>query len=127
MNCPHCGHKGLTLDEDNDMASCEYRGATWESFETLIDENAPWKNARKKPIEVQFREALPLVHIRTHMPSREEVWGEVLDTGHEESLVFAYPDKDFIIKDEAGEYPIKKEIFEKTYDIIQDSLGSEKT
>jgi len=79
-----------------------------------------WGKARKKPIEVQFRVVQPKTHIRTLGLTKEEIWGEVLDTGHEGSIVFAYPDKDFIIKDEEGEYPIKKELFYKTYDVLQD-------
>ena len=76
-----------------------------------------WLTARKKPIEVEFREVFPDTHIRTKMPSGKEVWGEVVNTGHEGSLTFAYPDEDFIIRDSAGEYPIKKAIFWETYDI----------
>ena len=78
-----------------------------------------WRKARKKPVQVKFREVEPKTLIRRKMPSGKEIWGEVLDTGHSGSIVFAYPDDDFIIRDESGEYPIKKEIFEKTYDVIE--------
>ena len=120
MKCPYCGQEDLNIDEDNDMVSCGYCLSTWESLESFCEEVAPWQDARKRPIAVQFREVLPITHIRTHMPSRVEVWGEVLNTGHEGAITFAYPDTDFIIKDEAGEYPIKKEIFKKTYDVIEE-------
>ena len=117
MKCPNCGQEHLKLDEDNDMVSCSYCSSTWESLESFYDEISPWQDAKKKPIKVQFRKVLPLIHIRTHMPSKEEVWGEVIDT--EEGLLFAYPEKDFIIRGVEDEvYPIKKEIFKKTYDVI---------
>jgi len=63
-----------------------------------------WKKARKKPVIVEFR----IVEKR-----------EFVNTGHGEA--FAYPEDDFIIRDIIGEYPIKKEIFYKTYEVIEES------
>ena len=64
-----------------------------------------WRKARKKPVIIEFREV---------KPNHADV--EIIDTGHGEAV--AHPKLDFIIKDECGEYPIRKGIFEKTYDII---------
>jgi len=77
-----------------------------------------WGKARKKPIEVQFREVKAERLIRVKYPGRVEVWGEVIETL--EGNLFAYPDKHFIIKGVLDEiYPIEKDIFEATYDILQ--------
>jgi len=40
----------------------------------------------------------------------------MVNTDHGE--VAAFPDEDFIIRDELGEYPIKKELFYKTYELL---------
>jgi len=77
-----------------------------------------WGKARKKPVVVEFREVEPLVHIKTKMPEKKEVWGETIET--REGILFAYPDQDYIIRGVEGElYPIKKEIFDKTYDVVE--------
>ena len=65
-----------------------------------------WMQARKKPMIVEFREV--------------EMWGEQVDTGH--GKAYAFPDEDFIIRDEVGEYPIKKTIFRETYDVLETPL-----
>ena len=62
-----------------------------------------WRKARKKPIEVEFREV--------HPPS------ERIQT--REGELSAYPYKDYIIRGVEGEiYPIGKEIFRKSYDVL---------
>ena len=78
-----------------------------------------WRKARKRPMIVEFREVEPRIHIRTKhsQDGKKEIWGEEVNTGH--GFAYAYPDEDFIIRDEAGEYPIKKEIFERTYEVIE--------
>lgn len=63
--------------------------------------------------------------IRVKYPEKVEVWGEIIETleGNHE----AHVGKDFIIKGVHGElYPIKKEIFEKTYEIIEESVCGER-
>lgn len=76
-----------------------------------------WRKCRKKPIEVQFREVEPKTLIRVKMPERVAVWGESIKT--REGLLFAYPDKDYIIMGVRGEvYPINKEIFNETYSVV---------
>ena len=63
-----------------------------------------WRKARKKPIVIDFREV-------TGMEA------EVIPT--REGFLLGYPGKDFIIKGVEGElYPIKKEIFYKTYEVL---------
>ena len=63
-----------------------------------------WKKARKKPIIIHFR----------------EVKGEVEEIPTREGTLKAWRDKDLIIEDIEGEvYPISKEIFAKTYDVIE--------
>jgi len=70
-----------------------------------------WIKAIKKPVVVQFREVIP-----TNKPLGGGEPFETVNTGH--GLATAYPSKDFIIKDECGEYPIRKDIFVKTYKLI---------
>jgi len=64
-----------------------------------------WRKARKKPVIVEFR----------------EVNGKVELIKTREGELFAIADQDYIIRGVEGEiYPIKKEIFDKTYEIIKD-------
>lgn len=76
-----------------------------------------WKQARKKPVVVQFREVKEIeVSMATDGIPRM-VWGEWTTT--REGKLFAVANMDLIIKGVDGEtYPIKKDIFAKTYDII---------
>jgi len=64
-----------------------------------------WRKARKKPVIIEFREVIgecELVHTK-------------------EGILTAVKQRDFVIKGVEGElYPITKEIFFKTYDIIGD-------
>lgn len=61
-----------------------------------------WKRCRKKPITVEFREATP---------------GEKVHT-REGTLVAQ--EGDYIIRGVEGEvYPIGRDIFEKTYEVIE--------
>ena len=69
-------------------------------------ERTIWKKARKKPIVIEYREITGY-------------GAEVIQT--REGILLGYPDKDFIIRGIEGEiYPIKKEIFYKTYEVIED-------
>lgn len=62
-----------------------------------------WKKARKKPIIIQFR----------------EVDGETEEIHTKEGIVIGKKEKDFIIRGIKGEiYPIDKEIFYETFEII---------
>jgi len=77
-----------------------------------------WRKARKKPVVVEFRETEAKTLIRRKMPEGTEVWGEIIETleGNHE----AHVGKDFIIKGVKGEtYPIKKDIFFETYEVIE--------
>jgi len=68
-----------------------------------MNEKNVWRKAKKKPVIVEFR----------------EVRGEVEKIWTREGMVYAFPETDFIIRGVDGEiYPIKKEIFYKTYEII---------
>ena len=81
-----------------------------------------WRKARKKPIIVEFREVESKILLRRKRDItglKEEIFGELVDTGHEGSIVYAYPDVDFIIRDKEGEYPIKKELFYETYEVLE--------
>ncbi len=65
-----------------------------------------WRKCRKKPIVVEFR----------------EVQGEkeVIET--REGTLTAYRDKEFVIKGLRGEiYPIGKDIFHKSYDVLEEA------
>lgn len=62
-----------------------------------------WKKARKRPVMIEFR----------------EVEGAVETIKTREGTLKAYSGEDFIIKGVKGEvYPIKKEIFHETYEVI---------
>jgi len=76
-----------------------------------------WKKARHKPTVVEFREPRPLNTYGGYGMTTEPKRGKTVQTGHGAAL--AIVGEDVIIKDEAGEYPIRKDIFEKTYDIIE--------
>jgi len=77
-----------------------------------------WGKARKKPVEIEFREVDPSKYILGHQ-------AETIET--REGMLFAKPREDFIIKGIEGEiYPIKKDIFYKTYDIIEPITVSNK-
>lgn len=69
-----------------------------------------WKRARKKPVEIEFREVEP----NGLPPSKVE------QIATREGILYGYLNKDYIIKGVNGEiYPIDKEIFKKTYDVIK--------
>ena len=73
-----------------------------------------WGKARKKPVVVEFRE----------VQCSENQLGEWIET--REGKLIGYKDQDLIIRGVEGElYPIKKTIFEKTYDVIE-SIDSDK-
>ena len=62
-----------------------------------------WKKARKKPIEVEFREVIGNLEIIATL----------------EGELYARKGKHYIMRGVKGElYPIDKGIFEKTYDVI---------
>ena len=70
-----------------------------------------WGKARKKPIEVEFR------HVN---PNDIGENGELCELIHtREGTIVGHYDQDYIIMGVEGElYPIKINIFNKTYDII---------
>jgi hypothetical protein len=70
-----------------------------------------WGIARKKPIEIHYREVIPNKNLNGLDRS------EVIHT--REGIIQGYPNKDYIICGVRGElYPIGKDIFHETYDII---------
>ena len=73
-----------------------------------------WGIARKKPIEVRFREVVPdTLGGFEYIPTRE-------------GTICGYKGKDYIIMGVEGElYPIKKDIFEKTYDVVESIVTHE--
>jgi len=67
-----------------------------------------WRKCRKKPIVVEFR----------------EVQGEKEEIETREGTLTAYRGKDFIIRGLRGEvYPIGKDIFAKSYDVLEEVEG----
>ena len=77
-----------------------------------------WGKAVKKPVEVEYREpetngyAVPDVN-KGHIGVE---WIETL-----EGKLYALPERDFVIRGVKGElYPIRKDIFEETYEVTQD-------
>ena len=74
-----------------------------------------WGKAIKKPITIEFREVEPNVS-----------FGNVESIDTLEGRMRAKLGDDFIIRGIKGElYPIKKEIFNQTYDVIQSPNGSQ--
>jgi len=74
-----------------------------------------WGKARKKPVEVEYREVNPV----DFDPDNRNMPMERIHT--REGVLWAYPDLDYIIRGVEGEiYPIKKRIFDKTYDVTVD-------
>jgi hypothetical protein len=66
-----------------------------------------WKKARKKPVVVLFREVIS---------KQEQI--ETLESKGHEGILTAHAEQDFIIRGVNGEeYPIKKDIFYKTYEV----------
>lgn len=68
-----------------------------------------WRRARKKPVTIEYREPIPQPGYNAEFIATREgtLWG--------------YPGKDYIIRGVDGElYPIKKDIFKKTYDTLDD-------
>jgi len=64
-----------------------------------------WKKARKKPVVVEFR----------------EVEGSFETIITKEGTLTAVGGRDYIIRGVGGEvYPIDKEIFRKTYEVIEE-------
>ena len=72
-----------------------------------------WKKARKKPVIVEFREV---------EPTGASDSCECIET--REGRLYGYVDQDFIIRGVRGEiYPIKKDIFYETYELIEEDSG----
>ena len=71
-----------------------------------------WRKARKKPIVIEFREVEANAGIGTDL-EREQI-------PTREGTLYAFKDRDYVIRGIKGElYPIKKEIFYETYDVIE--------
>ena len=71
-----------------------------------------WGTAVKLPIEIHYREVIPDTH-----DNGVDVPAEAIIT--REGTIVGYPDEDFVIQGVDGElYPIKKDIFHKTYRVM---------
>jgi hypothetical protein len=71
-----------------------------------------WGKARKKPVVIEFRKVQP-------NSAKDGIRAERIET--REGVLYGYPYVDFIIRGVEGEiYPIKKTIFKKTYDILEE-------
>jgi len=77
-----------------------------------------WKKARKKPVIIEYREVIPN-SIIFYGEALGEIPVERIQTI--EGELTAFPGEDYIIRGIQGElYPIKKEIFEKTYERMEE-------
>jgi len=88
-----------------------------------------WKKARKRDIDISFREVEPLTQLYKNAYTGElskvckgpewfPVEGEVICTLEGED--YATPENDFIICGVHGElYPLKKYIFNETYKVVE--------
>ncbi len=78
-----------------------------------------WMKARKKPVVIEFREVEPndtIIDNSSIFSNKVPV--ELIKT--REGKLYGYKDKDFIIKGVRGEiYPIGKDIFKETYDVVE--------
>ena len=81
-----------------------------------------WRKARKKPVEVEFREVEPISDFSWSYGRKiGDIFGETVSTL--EGSMMAVTGRDYIIRGVKGElYPIKKDIFNETYDILYSSL-----
>ena len=80
-----------------------------------------WRKARKKPIVIEFREVEPIHTFGGYGIITEARKGERIKT--KEGELLAIVGEDFIIKGiEGEEYPIKKDIFFKTYEVLENEL-----
>ena len=76
-----------------------------------------WGKARKIPVEVEYREPIPN---GTAVPNYREGWKRVEWIKTLEGRIYALPGRDLVIRGIKGElYPIKKEIFEATYEVTE--------
>ncbi len=79
-----------------------------------------WGKARKKPIVIEFREPIP------NTQSKEPLLVPVEQIETREGVLSAWPTIDFVIKGVQGEiYPIGKDIFYETYDVVEEIPSSE--
>ncbi len=79
-----------------------------------------WGKAVKRPIEIHYREVIP----NDYDCDDRDMPMERVHT--HEGVLWAYPDLDFIICGIESElYPIKKDIFYKTYEVLIKPRGSE--
>jgi len=78
-----------------------------------------WKQCRKKPVIVEFREVEPKEYfVEGRGYNSPPCEGEVISTL--EGNLKAIVGEDFIIRGVNGEiYPIKKSIFRETYDMLE--------
>ena len=121
MKCPCCDATpdnrrtlAVHLKEYHKFSEEALKTEMWPRSEKL---QAPgWGIARKKPILIRFREVDPKGFLGQNC--------ERIET--REGIIVGWPDKDFIICGVDGElYPIKKDIFERTYDVIHQIATSE--
>ena len=74
-----------------------------------------WKKARKKPIVIEFREVEPNSEIDV-----KGIYVEAEKIVTREGALYGFPTKDLMIRGIKGElYPIGKEIFDATYEVIE--------
>jgi len=87
-----------------------------------------WHKARKKPVVIEFREPIvtglyppDIEYIEERTEEKRIVHrAEKIET--KEGTMFAIEGIDYVIRGVEGElYPIKKEIFNKTYHVIEES------
>lgn len=88
-----------------------------------------WGKARKKPVVIEYREVIPnALGPSGGQPNTAQtsdlVKVELIET--REGKLYARPSQDFIIKGVRGEiYPIGRDIFYETYDVIEEPHSSE--
>ena len=92
-----------------------------------------WRRARKKPVEVDFRNPIPNTGVYVDSSGKmHEGWitswkkrrddanllfAEKIETL--EGTFYAFPELDWVVRGVKGElYPVKKDIFEETYELI---------
>lgn len=76
-----------------------------------------WRKARKKPVVIEFREVEPAKNIFDPI---NHAWykAEVIRTL--EGDIVGIVGRDYVIRGVKGEvYPIRKDIFEETYEVVE--------
>jgi len=107
-------------DKECEEHNCEYlKWCRWHPDECMGKPWKVWRKARKKPVVVEFREPEPNGE---HFDGEKWVKAEFINTL--EGTLVAVLGRDYVIRGVNGElYPIRKDIFNQTYEVIEEEAS----